>query len=141
LTVPQILQWADSHHARTGKWPNSASGRIPEAPEETWASVSAALTRGRRGLPGGSSLAQLLGAERGKQTESLRARLTVAQVLAWADAHHQRTGRWPTAAAGPVLDAPGERWAGINQALSRGHRGLPGDSSLSWLLTEHGRGR
>jgi hypothetical protein len=38
-----------------------------------------------------------------------------------------------------VADAPGETWAAINTALVRGHRGLPGGSSLSWLLSESGR--
>jgi hypothetical protein len=141
LTVSQILGWADGYRARTGKWPTSASGPIAEAPEETWSSVNTALARGLRGLPGGSSLAHLLAAERGKQHEHARARLTVPQILAWAEAHHQRTGRWPTAASGPVPEAPGENWAGINRALYHGKRGLPGDTSLSWLLTEHGRGR
>jgi hypothetical protein len=41
-------------------------------------------------------------------------RLTVGQVLAWADAHHTRTGKWPTVASGPVAEAPGERWTAID---------------------------
>ena len=40
-----------------------------------------------------------------------------------------------------VLDSPGENWRAINQALRDGNRGLPGGSSLSWLLAENGRGR
>src|SRR5262249_19229075 len=99
LSVSQILDWADAYHSRTGKWPNSATGPIPEAPGETWSSVNSALARGSRGLPGGSSLAQLLTEERGKQREQMPHRLSVGQILAWADAHHERTGRWPTAAS------------------------------------------
>src|SRR5262249_23215786 len=34
-------------------------------------------------------------------------RLTTRQVLAWARAHRRRTGSWPTAASGPILDASG----------------------------------
>jgi hypothetical protein len=71
----------------------------------------------------------------------VRPPLTVEQILAWADAHHARTGRWPTAASGPVEGAPGEVWAYINTSLARGHRGLPWGSSLSRLLARHVRGR
>lgn len=68
-----------------------------------------------------------------------RVPLLVHQILQWADAHHERTGRWPNAHAGPVADAPGETWGAINQALARGRRGLPGDDSLFRLLVRHGR--
>jgi hypothetical protein len=60
LTVEQILAWADAHQARTGRWPSSGSGAIPETHSETWAKVHSALWAGHRGLPGGDTLAQLL---------------------------------------------------------------------------------
>jgi hypothetical protein len=60
LTEAQILTWADAHHARTGKWPNLRSGRVADAPDETWSAIDAALRRGHRGLPEGSSLSWLL---------------------------------------------------------------------------------
>jgi hypothetical protein len=63
--------------------------------------------------------------------------LTVAQVLAWADAHRSRTGRWPHAGSGPVAGAPGETWQAVSRALVRDSRGLPGGSSLASLLEEH----
>ena len=138
LTVTQILGWADAYHAHTGKWPHSNSGPVPEAPGETWASINAALARGARGLPAGLSLARLLRQERGQRKG--RPPLRAEQILAWAEAHRRRTGRWPTAASGPVADAPGESWAGIDVALSRGLRGLPGDTTLSWLLAGSKRG-
>jgi hypothetical protein len=55
-----------------------------------------------------------------------RATLTVQQILGWADAHRARTGRWPNPNSGPVLDAPGETWAHIKQALVKGLRGWAG---------------
>jgi hypothetical protein len=61
LTVTQILRWARAHRRRTGRRPNASSGPIPEAPGETWNAVNLALVQGGRGLPGGSSLAQLVG--------------------------------------------------------------------------------
>jgi hypothetical protein len=60
--------------------------------------------------------------------------LTVEQILAWADAHFRRAGRWPSAASGPVPESPGRTWAAVNMALGRGSHGLPGGDSLSRLL-------
>jgi hypothetical protein len=61
-------------------------------------------------------------------------RLTVAQILWWADAHHKRTGGWPRTTAGAVTGAPGESWSRIDTALRYGNRGLPGGDSLPRLL-------
>jgi hypothetical protein len=63
--------------------------------------------------------------------------LTVGQILAWAEAHHERTGCWPGTDSGAVPGAPGETWRGVNLALDRGNRGLPGGDSLAQLLEEH----
>lgn len=60
LTQEQMLEWADQHHARTGKWSTTRSGAIDEAPGETWMGVESALRVGGRGLLGGSSLARLI---------------------------------------------------------------------------------
>jgi hypothetical protein len=65
--------------------------------------------------------------------------LSAAQILAWADAHRRRTGRWPSAASGPVREAPGLTWLAVNGALSKGLRGLPRGDSLARLLVRHGR--
>jgi len=136
LTVEQILAWADAHRARSGAWPTAASGPVRDAPVETWTGIDQALRSGLRGLPGGGSLARLLAECRGKRLPARGLPLTVEQVLAWADAHHARTGRWPTRTSGPVLDAPAENWANLNQALNEGYRGLPEGWSLPRLLEE-----
>jgi hypothetical protein len=60
LTSQLILEWARHHRARSGEWPTSRSGCVSAAPEENWANLNTALIRGSRGLPAGSSLAQLL---------------------------------------------------------------------------------
>jgi hypothetical protein len=62
--------------------------------------------------------------------------LTEEQALGWAAAHRRLTGRWPHADSGPVAAAPGETWRGVDRALARGLRGLPGGSSLARLLRE-----
>jgi hypothetical protein len=93
----------------------------------------AALAVGRGGLPGGSSLYQLLAEERGVVNHTP---LLEEDILAWADAHHSRTGRWPAANSGRVVDAPGECWVNVENSLSSGWRGLPGGSSLARFLVE-----
>jgi hypothetical protein len=136
LTIEQILEWADDHRRRTGRWPTPTSGRIAAAVGEKWMTIHAALRRGNRGLSGGSSLARLLVEHRGTRNPKGLAPLTIPQILRWADAHHRRTGRWPRLTSGPVHDAPGETWHNINSALYRGGRGLPPGSSLSALLIQ-----
>jgi hypothetical protein len=140
LTVEQILAWADTHFERTGCWPVQTSGAIAGVPGETWSAVHQALSVGRRGLPGGSSLARLFAAHRGRPNPKDVSRLTTEQVLNWADAYFGRVGRWPTATSGPIDEAPGENWANIGAALHLGLRGLPGGSSLARLFAER-RGR
>jgi hypothetical protein len=134
--VDQILAWADARHARTGEWPSAASGAVADAPGENWKAIDTALRDGGRGLASGSSLSDLLRERRAK--DGVRP-LAVEQILGWADAHRSRTGEWPKARSGPVGDAPEETWSAIDNALRRGYRGLPGDSSLSWFLALHGR--
>src|SRR5712692_3190513 len=90
-------------------------------------------------MSGGSSLAELLVIERGARKRWHVPRITCKQILKWADAHHRRTGVWPIRDSGPIVDAPGENWLGINMALYLGQRGLPGGSSLAKLL--HGNRR
>jgi hypothetical protein len=68
-----------------------------------------------------------------------RAPLTVAQILAWADAYARRAGDWPGAGSGPVRGARGQTWAAVNAALRYGWRGLPGLDSLSRLLRRERR--
>jgi hypothetical protein len=63
--------------------------------------------------------------------------LTVAAVLAWAEAHRERTGRRPSGKSGPIPEAPGETWAAVDRALTYGYRGLPGGFTLVELLDRH----
>ena len=137
LSIPQILAWADAHHARTGRWPNLHSGPIPEAPEESWKKVQSALVGGLRGLSGGSSLAQLLSEQRGLRNPQRLPDLSAPQILAWADAFRARTGQWPKLDSGPIPEVPGETWNSVERALRRGVRGLAGRSRLSLLLAQH----
>lgn len=140
LTIEQVLSWADDHHGRTGGWPKLTSGAVAAAPGETWSGVNAALWAGTRGVPGGQSLARLLAEHRGARNHRALPRLTTRQIVAWADNHHALTGRWPAVKSGPIAGAAGETWSGVNAALERGLRGLPGGDSLARLLARR-RGR
>ncbi len=130
----EILKWADAFHSRTGKWPTMRAGPIPEAPGERWSTVDSALSVGTRGFRGGSTLTQFLSRHRGARARNRPPRLTLAQILRWADAHHKRTGMWPKAKSGPIADATGETWMAVQDALVNGRRGLPRGSSLLKLL-------
>ena len=137
MTTQLILSWADDHYQRTGKWPNVTHGPIAAAPGETWRGVQMALLQGLRGLPGGSSLARLLSEHRNVINMKARPPLTQELILSWVDAHHKRTGEWPSAQCGPIIDADGEKWSNVDSSLKGGNRGLPGGSSLATLLAQH----
>jgi hypothetical protein len=133
-TLAGILKWADEYFGRMGSWPGQKSGPIPEAPGETWSAVDEALLHGLRGLRGGSSLAKLLQAKRGKWNRKNLPRLSIKKILVWADAHFQGTGKWPNVNSGKVAEAPSENWRAINDALTQGTRGFAGRSSLLRVL-------
>lgn len=134
LRLARILAWADHHLERTGKYPHAESGPVLAEPSEDWGAINQALVAGLRGLPGRDSLARLLQRERGRRHRLNLPRLTEEGILAWAQAHHDRTGAWPNQGAGPVDGIPGETWGNIEQSLRRGQRGLPGGDSLARLL-------
>jgi hypothetical protein len=65
LSVARLLAWAREHRRRTGLWPDQDSGPVARAAGETWSAIDLALRYGHRGLPGGSSLARLVGRSMG----------------------------------------------------------------------------
>jgi hypothetical protein len=136
LSMEQILAWADAYHAAHGRWPGASSGAIPESPGDTWRKIHVALQQGVRGLVGSTSLPRLLEEHRGARNRMHLPSLSVDQILAWADAHHAATGRWPTANSGPVAAAPGETWNAVHLALYHGTRGLPGGMTLPRVLAD-----
>jgi hypothetical protein len=137
LTIKQILKWADEHRRRTGRWPSPYSGPIADTMDESWINVQSALFVGLRGLPGSSSLAKLLRKHRGHPAGHNSQTLTIEKILAWADAHHRRTGAWPDYKSGVVVGVPGEKWSTINAALRRGLRGLKCGTYLAEVLWQY----
>jgi phage-related protein len=137
LTVGQILAWADEYHRRTGEWPKENSGTADARTGETWKGVADAIERGLRGLPGGNTLPKLLARHRGARNIQGLPPLSVKQILGWADAYYDRTGRWPRHGGETIPNTGGETWDSVNHALMNGRRGLPGGGSLADLLAEH----
>ncbi len=139
LEVTKVLRWMDAFHRRNGQWPRVVDGPITDAPGETWVAVDATLRQGRRGLPGGSSLARLLAEHRGVRNSASLPKLSAEMILKWADVHYARTGRWPKRGSGAISEAPGETWLDVDAALSGGRRGLSGRSTLLRFLKKHRR--
>lgn len=137
LTLDQIVAWATGHHARTGSWLGVKTlGIIPGTAGEKWKNLDQSLRSGARGLPGGDSPARLLEQRCGVRNRNVPPSLTIEAILTWADAYHQRTGKWPTAFSGPIPESNGETWAAVAHALDNGSRGLTGKSSLPQLFAE-----
>jgi hypothetical protein len=133
LTVTEILYWAGLFHLEHGRWPDRRDGMIEQA-DLTWSALSLALQNGYRGLPGGTTLAELLRDRRGVRHKMYPPRLTTKVILRWADAHHRRTGDWPVHDSGAISGVTGETWVAVDAALRIGGRGLPAGSSLARLL-------
>ena len=112
------------------------SGRVADNVDETWLDINRALEHGYRGLPGGSSISRLLFAAPGRKPGQQKRPLSIGQVLAWADEHRKRTGRWPSSCSGRVAPGVDETWGRIESAMYYGHRGLPKGGSLARLLAQ-----
>ena len=137
LTVEQILTWADTHHQRTGEWPNQKLGDVFDVPGERWQNIDAALLQGHRNLSAGSSVAKVLAEHRGVRMPGNPPDFTVEEILSWIDAHKKRTGEWPRVRSGLIAERPDETWRRIDNALVHGLRGLTGGSSLARFIQEN----
>jgi hypothetical protein len=137
LSEKQILAWADAHFRHNRKWPNINSGPVAGTAED-WSTIDGALRRGNRGLPRRFSLAKLLAERRGARNRMALPPLSEAKILAWAHRFRLEHGHWPHLSSGPIPQSPGDTWKGVDDALRKGCRGLPGGSSLTKLLIAHG---
>ncbi len=78
-----------------------------------------------------------VGGTRGARKKRNLPRLTVTLILEWAGAHRRRTGQWPRHLSGPIPEAPGETWLGVEMALRQGIRGLRTRSTLFRMLQKY----
>src|SRR5207248_10945942 len=87
LTVEQILAWADAYRAEHGTWPSvgpsTAAEAVAGAPGESWKAINHALALGLRGLPGDSSLAELMAEHRGAPPPDMRPQTLAQKIWAW----------------------------------------------------------
>jgi len=136
LTRERILGLAGEYYERHGKWPTRNSGKISSDGADTWSGFEQCLSKGRRGLPGGSSLRAFLVEEGLVPPAEIKADFNADQILVWSDAYYARTQTWPNTASGSIPESPGDTWERLDKALRRGQRGLEGGTSLSRLLKE-----
>ncbi len=61
IDMKKVMRWARAYRRKTGIWPHLGSGEIPGSGGYRWGLLDMALRFGRRGLPGGTSLARLFG--------------------------------------------------------------------------------
>lgn len=139
LTEARIIQWAKDHYDATRRWPVTLSGKVRHHPDEDWAAIDMALRHTRRGLKRRTSLSRLLTAHLCERYNPSVGRITISQILEWADRHHRRTGRQPTHRSGAVHGTRHLKWSAIEYALKRGRRGLPRGTTLAQLLDKHRR--
>lgn len=133
LTNVLILGWADAHRARTGAWPSAVSGPVHGVPGESWGALDRALRLGGRGLPPGSSVAQLLDQHRGAANHLAPRHMTETMIEGWARLHDSVHGRYPSRSSGAIPDTP-FTWCAVDVALKRGLHGLPGGMTLARFL-------
>lgn len=137
LTEDYILEMAELHKSRTGKWPTQRSGSVFGGHSgDNWALYETLLRKGGRGLPGGNSLARLISSKHPHVHSKNKRPLTESFIVERAIEFKEMNGSYPIVKSGPVHGWNlGDTWDGYDKSLSQGTRGLPGGSSLKKLLS------
>ena len=101
LTKRLVLDWAQKHFNRLGRWPVTKSGPVHRHPEENWATIDVALRNQRRGFPEKSSLSRLLREHFGVEYDAHIGRLKPAPkrretlfISVRRDARGRKKGGW-----------------------------------------------
>lgn len=145
LSIELIIDWLRQYMNKYNKKPRMQSGIIEFAigPYEniTWSAINAALWKGGRGLPGGSSLANLIEEQFGIRNKMNLPGLTEAIIHEWIEQFIKKYHRKPIASDGTVEFAngryTGETWGAIDSSLLAGVRGLIGGSSLAQFIEQN----
>jgi hypothetical protein len=134
LTEELILEAIEVFRAENeGRFPTQRTAGFPTAVAPSWALVNEALSKGHRGLPGGSSLADLI-RRAFPEDRREKADLDERVIRGWLERWKAEHGEFPTRDAGEVPYAPGETWGAVDRALRDGLRELGGGSSLAKLV-------
>lgn len=144
MTEEEVLRWMQEFLRDYGQWPTkhrippkSWKGTRAQWGEATpyagfplkWKYLDQCLRLGKRGLPGGSSLAKvrerLLGGP---------SKLTQKLIFSWAKEYNKDTGRWPHKNSGEATPYAGYplSWRSIDRAVQRGVLGFK--TTLSTLM-------
>ncbi len=137
LNEKTILEWIDKFYAKHNKWPTQNSGKIDDVENETWMGVSQSLLNGYRGIKNKISFANFLKKHRGVKNLANLDDISIENIVFWAKDHYSKTGKYPRNNSGVILINTNESWAGIDDALREGRRGLP-KTSLVKLLEQEG---
>jgi len=89
LTIEKILAWADAHHDEQVFGPSRHFWSGAWRCGRDWSGINASFRYGGRGLRGSSPCRGLLAGTRQEAEDQRRPRLTIKQILAWADEHHE----------------------------------------------------
>jgi hypothetical protein len=142
IDIEAVNAWVLKHYLRHGRLPRVTDGKIEGSSGETWGGLDQAFGVGNRGLSvsGCRSLKEFFNKRfpRPEFVRYTRVRpvLSYSSILAWADAHHARTGAWPNRNSGEIPEAPGENWARVCHCMVRANRGLPMAMSMAALLEQ-----
>src|SRR5262249_9576598 len=66
----------------------------------------------------------------------VRRPLSIPEIVVWASAYREATGKCPTKDGGPIAGAKFESWPRVAHPLRLGLRDFPGGSSLAQLLAQ-----
>jgi hypothetical protein len=137
LSIELITRWISEWRERKGSFPDPAFGVIPGSEGETWGGVNHALRAGRRGLPGGSSLAKFIAEHFDGRHKTILKSLSIMEIKRWISEWRERQDSWPSQMSGEIPGSGGETWGAIDSALRDGGRGLPSGSSLPRFIADH----
>jgi hypothetical protein len=134
-----IVEAAIEHFRITREWPTNGDSisNIPLLPGDSWSAIDAAGRNGGRGLEKGRTLAIILENIKREYGSKVRGGSLYEKIIVEAAIEHFKiTGKWPTNrdSTSNIRLLPGENWAAISLAGSRGYRGLEVGRSLPMIL-------
>ena len=134
LTNEKVAKAIKLFHSENGFYPTPSSGEASKyfGDQTSWMAIDAALKKGFRGLPGGSTLVKEVA------KSSVKISFSTQLIADAMEAYHKEHGKHPVQGSGDASKYFGFKttWAAVNESLRCGYRGLPGGSSLAMLRSE-----
>ena len=120
LTEELVIRLAKAHFELTEVYPHEKSTWILDG-SDSWAAISAALREGLRGLPGGTSLAQLLDKAGLKANSADRSYPSLMEIIKAAEEFKElNNGNLPSRESGVFPNYLDLTWGKIDAGLKRG---------------------